>query len=138
MSHVSTVGWTLLLVALSIGLYMLSSIAVFASTFILPVFGVLVANTNAQKPSSNTSNADWNIPNQTKINELNAVIDGSGAHGFIFNSSYAPPANHYYGGFNWCNMPHVHTQTYVEAPTGYTLEYVEVVSFKDARSFSNN
>ena len=133
-SHASTLGWTLPLVAVSIALYMLSSIAIFARTFILPVFGPQVANTEAQISPSNISTTVWHAPNQTPVNDLKTVIDGTGVNGFIFNNSDGPPGNEYYGGYNWCNMPHVKTQTYKKAPAGYVLEYVEVVGFNWARS----
>ena len=107
---------------------MLSSVTIFASSFILPVFSTLAGNTKAQNHTSKASGTNWNAPNQTQINDLNLVIDGVGVNGFIFNSSYASPGNDYYGGYNWCNMPHVDTQTYVRAPAEFTLEYVEVVS----------
>lgn len=128
MSHASTLGWTLLLTALSIGLYMLSGLVMFASTLILPIFGGLAANIQAQDVSTNVMNADWHAPNQTEINDLNMVIDGTGVYGFIFNNSHASAGNEYYGGYNWCNMPHVNAETYVEASEAYTLEYVEVVN----------
>lgn len=125
--HASTLGWTLLLVAFSIGLYVFSSLAMFAGTFILPVLGVLAANSNAPNTSLSSSSADWYAPNQTQVNHLNTVVNSTGVYGFIFNNSYTPTGNDYYGGYNWCNMPHVKAQTYVKAPEAYVLEYVEVV-----------
>ena len=35
---------------------------------------------------------------------------------------------------NWCNMPHVNSKTYLVPPTGYTLEYVEVVRSSSSSS----
>ena len=126
-SHASTLGWTLLLVALSIGVYALSSFGMFASTWIIPIFGALAANSDVQNTSDSSASAAWAAPSQTRINNLSAVYNTAGVYGFIFNSSYATSGNDYYGGYNWCNMPHVNTRTYVKAPEEYALEYVEVV-----------
>lgn len=67
----------------------------------------------------------WHAPNQTQINNLSTVINGSGIYNFIFNSS-TNPTGVAYGDYNWCNMPHVRAQEYVKAPADYKLAYVEV------------
>jgi acid phosphatase len=69
----------------------------------------------------------WYPPNQTWINNLSEVINGTGTHGFVFNSSVLPPGTPY-GTYNWCNMPHVRREEYVIPDAEYKLEYVEVVS----------
>ena len=46
-------------------------------------------------------------PNATKINDLDFVLNGSGAPG-VYNSSQSPE----YGVYNWCNMPHVRAGEY--------------------------
>lgn len=74
----------------------------------------------------NTPNLSWHAPRKTWINDLSEVINGTGTHGFIFNSSQLPPGTPY-SAYNWCNMPHVRRQEYPKAMQGYTLEYVEVV-----------
>ena len=127
--HASILGWTLLLIALSIGLYTLSNVAISAGTFIRPIFDASTTNLKDVEASNSTdTSAVWIPPNQTQINDLEAVINGTGVYGFIFNDSNAPPGNDYYGGYNWCNMPHVSPKTYIKPPAEYVLEYVEVVS----------
>ncbi|KAF2254941.1 histidine acid phosphatase-like protein [Trematosphaeria pertusa] len=74
----------------------------------------------------NTPNLSWHAPRKTWINDLSEVINGTGTHGFIFNSSQLPPGTPY-SAYNWCNMPHVRRQEYPKAMQGYTLEYVEVI-----------
>ncbi|KAL1669871.1 histidine phosphatase superfamily [Schizophyllum commune] len=61
-------------------------------------------------------------PNATKINDLDFVLNGSGAPG-VYNSSQSPE----YGVYNWCNMPHVRAGEYVTPPEDYKLKYVEVI-----------
>lgn len=68
----------------------------------------------------------WYAPKQTWINDLSQVINGTGTHGFIFNSSVLPRETPY-GTYNWCNMPHVRASEYPKADKQYKLEYVEVV-----------
>lgn len=69
----------------------------------------------------------WHAPSSSWINNLTKVIEGSGVYGFIYNSSATPVEE--YGGYNWCNMPHVRASEYVIPAAGYKLQYVEVVSF---------
>ncbi|KAK7537285.1 histidine acid phosphatase-like protein [Phyllosticta citribraziliensis] len=68
----------------------------------------------------------WYPPAQSWINNLDDVINGTGVHGFIFNSSFLPEGTPY-GTYNWCNMPHVRAQEYPVASDEYELEYVEVI-----------
>lgn len=70
-------------------------------------------------------NTTWYPPNATWINDLAEVINGTGVHGFIFNTSY--PTDVAYGDYNWCNMPHVRQSEYVVTDSEYELEYVELV-----------
>jgi hypothetical protein len=44
---------------------------------------------------------NWYPPKKTWINDLSQVVNGSGTHGFIFNSSVLP-AGTPYGTYNWC------------------------------------
>lgn len=74
-----------------------------------------------------TFNGSWYPPNKTQINDLEAVINGTDVFGFIFSNVYTPPSNVGDGMHNWCNMPHVNSDTYPVPPEDYTLEYVEVV-----------
>ncbi|KAF2000748.1 phosphoglycerate mutase-like protein [Amniculicola lignicola CBS 123094] len=85
-----------------------------------PVFS-LSSTSRAQSVDLN-----WHAPKQTWINDLSAVLNGTGTHGFIFNSS-ALPARTPYGTYNWCNMPHVRKDIYPKANKEYELEYVEVI-----------
>ncbi|KAI5827055.1 phosphoglycerate mutase-like protein [Schizophyllum commune Tattone D] len=61
-------------------------------------------------------------PNATKINDLDFVLNGSGAPG-VYNSSQSPE----YGVYNWCNMPHLRAEEYATPPGEYELKYVEVI-----------
>lgn len=102
---------------------------------ILLVFGMLsyeAAAAAAGPQCSGTSDSkpvdlSWHPPSKTNINDLSNVINGTGVHGFIFNSSITP-ATSGYGTYNWCNMPHIRSQEYVVPPKEYKLEYVELVS----------
>lgn len=91
------------------------------------VFGSLARGIAAQCSQRNGSiDLGWHAPNKTHVNDLNFVINGTGANGFIYNTSVTPVTAGY-GTYNWCNMPHVRRQEYVKAPEGYKLEYVELV-----------
>lgn len=68
----------------------------------------------------------WFQPNASNINNLSYAINGSGAFGFIYNSSNNPTEG--YGAYNWCNMPHVRSTEYVKPSPEYELKYVELVS----------
>lgn len=83
---------------------------------------------NMSAASLNSSVSGWHPPNSTWITDLGAVINGTGVHGFVFNSSQLPDGVPY-GTYNWCNMPHVRASKYPRAPDEYQLEYVEVVSY---------
>lgn len=54
--------------------------------------------------SAAPSNLDlsWHPPNATNINNLTAVVNGTGSDG-IYNSSLTP-AGIPYSTYNWCNM----------------------------------
>ncbi|UNI19743.1 Acid phosphatase [Purpureocillium takamizusanense] len=67
----------------------------------------------------------WHAPRQTSLNNLTAVLSGSGVYGFIYNSSSTPSER--YGTYNWCNMPHVRRTEYVRPPPEYELQYVELI-----------
>lgn len=71
----------------------------------------------------------WYAPAQTLINNLTHVAsaDTTGVYGFVYNSSETP-AGVAYGGYNWCNMPHVRASEYVRPADEYELVYVELVS----------
>lgn len=68
---------------------------------------------------------DWHAPAATRINNLTQVLNGEGVYGFIYNTSHTPDDQ--YGTYNWCNMPHVRKQEYVQVSDGFELKYVEVV-----------
>ena len=101
--------------------------------WILPSFGFLTL-LEAQSGSIYNSSIDtlWYPPISNPINDLNTVINGTGVYGFIFNGSYAPVSNDYYGGYDYCNMPHVNKVQYPKPSDNYTLEYVEVVSLESS------
>ncbi|KAK4984574.1 hypothetical protein LTR28_002294, partial [Elasticomyces elasticus] len=69
---------------------------------------------------------NWHPPAVSFINDLATVINGTGVNGFVFNSSVLP-AGVPYGTYNWCNMPHVRPQEYLQVDESYVLEYVEVI-----------
>ena len=70
----------------------------------------------------------WYPPKATVINNLTNVLDTTGVYGFVYNNSY--PTDVAYGGYNWCNMPHVRKQEYAKPSDEYKLRYVEIVSLK--------
>lgn len=81
---------------------------------------------SAQCGTSAAVDLSWHPPNSTVINSLTSAVNGTGIYGYIFNSSITP-AGVPYSTYNWCNMPHVRAQEYPPAPSGYKLEYVELV-----------
>ena len=68
----------------------------------------------------------WHPPSASWITDIDSVINDTGVHGFIFNSSKLPN-NVPYGTYNWCNMPHVRVDEYIVPEKEYQLQYVEVV-----------
>lgn len=82
--------------------------------------------TSSQCSSSVQPDLTWRAPNQTMINNLTTVINGTGIYGYIFNSSLTPSTVPY-STYNWCNMPHVRKQEYVVPDDDFELQYVEVV-----------
>lgn len=119
-----TLAWTLLVVAFSGFILLLWSITDFSKDWLVPAVAGLPPGS---RHNTNVSSL-WHPPRNTQISNLDRVIDAEGVYGFIFNDSAAPKGNDYYGGYNYCNMPHVNKQAYTRAPDEYTLEYVEVVS----------
>jgi hypothetical protein len=85
----------------------------------------VVAQPNCSQ-SSVPVDLTWHPPNDTNINNLEYVVNGTGIDGFIFNSS-TTPASTSYSTYNWCNMPHVRAKEYPLVSAEYTLEYVEIV-----------
>ena len=81
---------------------------------------------SAQCGSSASVDLTWHPPKSTVVNSLTSVVNGTGIYGYVFNSS-TTPAGVPYSTYNWCNMPHVRAQEYPPAPSGYKLEYVELV-----------
>ncbi|EXJ63691.1 hypothetical protein A1O7_00026 [Cladophialophora yegresii CBS 114405] len=76
--------------------------------------------------SSQPVDLAWHPPNDTNINNLEYVVNGTGIQGFIFNSSVTPTSTPY-STYNWCNMPHVRAKEYARVSPDYTLEYVEII-----------
>jgi len=108
------------LVALALFLVFAFDLAMFSSAYIFPLFVLAGA---AQSANGKTN---WYASNSTWITDLSQIINGTGVHGFVFNSSQLPP-NVPYGAYDWCNMPHVREDIYPKASDGYKLQYVEVV-----------
>jgi 2-phosphoxylose phosphatase len=94
----------------------------YSAAFALASLGIVTAQCGG--PAS--VDLSWHAPSSTVVNNLTAVVNGTGIYGYIFNSS-TTPAGEPYGTYNWCNMPHVRAQEYPPAPSGYKLEYVELV-----------
>ena len=97
----------------------------------IPTTLALVHLTNATRPQKETCSissmsTSWQAPNQTAINSLNSVLNGTGIYGYIFDSS-TTPGSIAYDTYNWCNMPHVRSQEYKVPPADYRLAYVEVI-----------
>ena len=131
MSHVSVFAWFMLFLLSVSLLSLIVSTGMLVTQWILPVFGLLIL-LEAQSDSTYNSSIDglWYPPISNPINDLDAVINGTGVYGFVFNGSYAPVSNDYYGGYDYCNMPHVNKVQYLKPSHNYTLEYVEVVSLE--------
>ena len=68
----------------------------------------------------------WYPPSQTKVNNLDQVVNGKGIYGWIYDTSNTPSKE--YGIYNWCNMPHVRKDIYQKVDDEYELVYVELVS----------
>ena len=129
MSHVSVFAWFLLLLLCVSLLSLILSTGMLVTQWMLPLLGFLTLLEAQSNCTYNSSIHDsWFPPTSNPINDLNAVINGTGVYGFIFNGSYSPVSNDYYGGYDYCNMPHVNKMQYLKPSENYTLEYVEVVS----------
>ncbi|KAI5309849.1 hypothetical protein KEM55_002283 [Ascosphaera atra] len=64
----------------------------------------LILAASRQVHAKNVSTS-WYPPKLTKVNKLNAVLNGTSTDGFIFKSSITPDRE--YGKYNRYNMPHV-------------------------------
>ncbi|KAF3270973.1 hypothetical protein TWF173_010803 [Orbilia oligospora] len=93
------------------------------SGLLFPTTFVFMATTTAD---IGAAWSQWHPPTTTWINNLTSVLSDNGVHGFIFNGSTLPDGVEL-GRYNWCNMPHVHPQTYVIPSTAFELVYVEVI-----------
>lgn len=118
MSLTHTAGF-LLLIALWVTVYLTHF------PFLGPPTHLLSVQQNQQ--NDRHFNGSWYPPNKTQIDDLEAVINGTAVFGFIFSDTYSPPNTASDAIQNWCNMPHVNSETYPAPLTEYTLEYVEVV-----------
>lgn len=126
MRHAPIIGWILLSIVFGILVFLLDHFIMLSRTYLLPFLGFLFPTVYGETTTKNvTVDLSWHAPNATQVNSLASAINGTGAYGFIFNSSITPGN---YKNYNWCNMPHVRPQEYPRAPKGYELEYVELVS----------
>lgn len=93
-----------------------------------PSFALAVGNAVTAQAASlaDSIDAQWHAPAKYWDQSVEETVDASGTYNFIFNSS-TDPAGVPYGGYNYCNMPHVRRQEYKVAPKEYQLEYVEVI-----------
>ena len=103
-------------------------IALWATVYLvhLPFFAPSTLSSSVQQ-NSPSFNGSWYPPSNSQINDLGAVINGTDVFGFIFSDASISPSNASDALQNWCNMPHVNSDTYLVPETDYTLEYVEVV-----------
>lgn len=112
----------LLLVMVPIGYYV--SVRFFAPA---ASYLILISSSTTNAAQTDVSiDLSWHAPISSHINNLGSVINGTGTHGYLFNSSTLPD-NVTYGTYNWCNMPHVRRSEYPKMNLSYTLEYVEVI-----------
>ena len=130
-------GWSLLFIAFSIVLFVLFKLAMLASTYVPLALGFSVLQVQSQLSTNSTVGIKWYPPNRTEIDDLATAVNGTGVYGFVFNSSYTEAGNSYYGGYNWCNMPHVNVDTYLRPSADFELEYVEVVRIYSHREGEN-
>ena len=80
---------------------------------------------SSQKQDDSSTVLEWHAPNSTLVNSLSSAVNGTGVYDFIFNTSQTPDSE--YGTYNWCNMPHVRRQEYVQPSPEYQLQYVEII-----------
>jgi acid phosphatase len=121
MRHVRLLSGALILLLLT-SLF-LTAMPRFSSTYILPLLWTPTATTKGQSPNEGLK---WYAPKQSWINDLSAMINGSGTHGFNFAGSRLPEGTRY-GTYNYCNMPHVRREEYDIVGEEYELRYVEVI-----------
>jgi hypothetical protein len=96
----------------------------FASSYLVSLFWISGgARGGSREPNGSV---EWHKPKQTWVNDLDTVINGTGTYGFWFGGSELPPGTKY-GGYNYCNMPHVRREEYPRVGKEYELKYVEVV-----------
>lgn len=83
--------------------------------------------TASSQKTSNNIDLNWYPPSNTLVNSLSSAVNSSGTYGFIFNSSDTPSSVPF-STYNWCSMPHVRPQEYIQPPTDrFKLEYVELI-----------
>ena len=107
-------------------LYLLFLAKMHISRYVTALSLPSLGSASARCGSTASVDLSWHAPQSTIINNLTSVVNGTGIYGYIFDSSITP-ASVPYSTYNWCNMPHVRAQEYPPAPSGYKLEYVELV-----------
>ena len=126
MRHAPVVAWLLLISALSGFIWLIGDASLLAKAWIFSgLFEDHVSN-----DGRNISSFDhlWYKPNDSRVANVSNAVNGKGVYDFVFSDSTGPAENDYYGGYNYCNMPHVNRKSYVQVSKEYTLEYTEVVS----------
>ncbi|KAI9737212.1 MAG: hypothetical protein M1818_005744 [Claussenomyces sp. TS43310] len=68
----------------------------------------------------------WYPPAASDISNVTYVLSGTGVYDFIYNSS-SNPNGVLYGSYNWCNMPHIRRQEYIQPHDDFSLVFVEVI-----------
>ena len=104
MSNVSVIASVVFLLIAVVATLLALPVPMFSKTYILPLFGLAIASSEAQSMYNGTAtnvSRSWHAPNASQINNLGNVINGTGAYGFAFNGSDVTAANGYYGGYNW-------------------------------------
>jgi hypothetical protein len=105
----------------ALSILLVVDLTMFSSTYIWPLILLpFVA------PQTDSTSLSWYGPKASWITNLSDIINGTGTHGFIFNTSESPLSIEH-GYYNWCNMPHVRKGEYAIVDSKYELEYVEVV-----------
>lgn len=80
------------------------------------------AHSYAQCPGTTNVSLEWHPPAKYFVDNLSTVINATGPHGFIYDTSEGPADT-----YNWCNMPHTNPRNYPKASGNYSLVYVEVI-----------
>lgn len=91
--------------------------------------------------SSGDIGSQWHAPEKTDVNDLASAINGNGPMGQKVvprtgAGASEQPEDWEYGEYNYCNMPHVRTNEYVQKDEHeWELIYVEVIQRRKCTPF---